>query len=78
MTIERDDVDNPEPRTYTVLGFYPATGQRFATAVQADNAEDAEASCLREYEELAVVGVIGGNHECADKFEQVRTSADLE
>jgi hypothetical protein len=55
---------------YTVIGFYPETRQRFAESFPAPSADAAEKKAVRAAArrgiDLAVVGVIQGDHKTSD------------
>ena len=55
-------------KQYTVLAVYTDNYQRYAENVEAENPVHAEVLVRQEVAplELAVAGVIEGNHECAD------------
>lgn len=57
----------PPFNTYTVLGIYPDTEQRFATSVEAETPQRAEELAYAEADgELWIAGVIEGEHVCVD------------
>ena len=60
---------------FTVIGFYPDTLQRFSTHVEAQDADDAEMACIRNYSEVAICGVIAGCHNSVDTRELVQLPA---
>ena len=53
-------------KQFTVIGYWPDTSQRFATCVEATNADEAEMTCLDQYAGVVVCGVVLGRHECVD------------
>lgn len=68
---------------YTVIGFYPDTGQRCALYVEANDPNDAEIRAATrslygddmddfDRPELAVVGVIEGHIKTVDKEEYIQ------
>lgn len=58
--------------SFTVIGYWPDTMQRFADAVRAASAADAEDRCLQKHNGVAVCGVLEGLHQPADRHEYVR------
>jgi hypothetical protein len=54
------------PKSFTVIGFWPDTEQRFADIFRASSASMAEQLCLRSHPGIAVCGVIAGSHACLD------------
>lgn len=52
--------------TYTVIGYYEETGQRFATSVEAESAAHAEVAAEVGEDQLVIVGVLLGDHPLAD------------
>lgn len=52
--------------TYTLIGFWPDTEQRFATHIDAVNPAMAEDECSRLYPGVQICGVLRGQHECVD------------
>lgn len=53
-------------QTFTVIGFWPDTGQRFSDVIFTTTATFAEEQCLQTYPGIAVCGVIAGSHLCID------------
>jgi len=53
-------------KSFTVIGFWTDTDQRFCDVVCAATAFIAEDQCLQTYPAIAVCGVIAGNHSCVD------------
>ena len=51
---------------YTVIGYYSDTLQRFGEVYKASSPENAEKSCLRKHPEVAICGVVKGQHICVD------------
>lgn len=61
---------------YTVIGFYPDTMQRFSETYRASSPESAERKCFRQYLEVAVCGVVKGQHNCVDSATYVAFKAN--
>jgi hypothetical protein len=53
-------------KTYTLIGFYPDTKQRWASFCEAKNPNEAERMMAEEYPCAVICGVIEGNHKCVD------------
>jgi hypothetical protein len=53
-------------KSFTVIGFWTDTDQRFCDVVCAATAFIAEDQCLQTYPGIAVCGVIAGSHSCVD------------
>ena len=62
-------------QSFTVVGFWPDTGQRFSTFVCACSPDLAEAECQREHPGLAVCGVIQGEHPCVESADAISCEA---
>lgn len=62
-------------RSFTIVGFWPDTGQRFSTIVRARSPDLAEAACQQEHPGLAVCGVIQGAHPCVESAERISCEA---
>lgn len=52
--------------SFTVIGFWPDTDQRFCDTFHAPTAAVAEDQCLQAHPGIAVCGVIAGRHACVD------------
>lgn len=52
--------------SFTVIGFWPDTEQRFCDTFHAPTAPVAEDMCLQTHPGIAVCGVIAGHHVCVD------------
>jgi len=59
---------------YTIIGYYTDTMQRFATTTTAMNPKEAEYGILNKYSNIAVCGIIAGQHYCVDAYEFVQTA----
>lgn len=59
-------------KSFTVIGFWPDTMQRFASVFKAGNPGEAEEICLRRNDGVSVCGVIKGEHDCVDAHTYVR------
>jgi hypothetical protein len=53
-------------QSYTIIGFWPDSLQRFATIVQASSPDAAEERCIKEHSGVVVCGVLIGAHTCVD------------
>ena len=47
--------------TYTVIGIYEDNHQRYATVIEADSVESAEATVLADSPGLIVAGILAGD-----------------
>ena len=63
-------------KSFTVLGFWIDSLQRFATFVEANGPDEAEDSCIREHPDIAVCAVLRGRQQCVDTAEYVRAGLD--
>jgi hypothetical protein len=59
--------------SYTTIGYWNDTMQRFADIVEAANPDEAERICLDQHHGLSICGVIEGQHHCVDFYEFART-----
>jgi len=60
---------------FTVIGFWPDTGQRFATHIKAMSALEAETRCVNVHAGVAICGVLRGRLECVDTSSQLVSTA---
>jgi hypothetical protein len=63
-------------KTFTVIGYWPSSMQRFAEFIDADDPDSAEEMCVAQYPGIAVCGVLAGKHQCIDAREIVRMSEE--
>jgi hypothetical protein len=66
-----------EMNSYTVMGFWPDTMQRFAESFVAKDAEAAEEACFTKYGDVAICGVLNGKHTPVDRYDTVGFSGQL-
>jgi hypothetical protein len=62
--------------TYTVIGYWPVSMQRFAGYSETASPEEAEKSILNKYHDISICGVIEGQHLCVDNCNYVRTNSN--
>lgn len=62
-----EEVDGPEPRTFTVLGVYLSDFDRFTDHIEASSWQEAQLKVLEERgDDILVAGVLPGKHTCLD------------
>lgn len=61
-------------RTYTVVGYWPDTDQRFTAWLSAATAAEAESQCIDENPGISVCAVFAGEHAAVDTDSCVRHS----
>jgi hypothetical protein len=67
LSCRKAKANKPDRRQdFTVIGFWPDTMQRFASSFCAKNSNEAEEMCFRQYEGVAICGVLQGSHDCVD------------
>ena len=64
-------------KTFTVIGYWPDSQQRFCEFVAAADADSAETACLNRHPSLAVCGVIAGQHHTSETGRHVAFGLDL-
>ena len=60
--------------TFTVIGFYPETLERFCDHIHAQNVDAAEREIRVQYPTVAICGVIAGAFDCVDRERYVALS----
>ena len=63
-------------KTFTVIGYWEDSLQRFTTYVTAGRPDEAEEICMREYPGVTVCAVLRGRQQCLDTTSHVRAAAD--
>ena len=64
-------------KTFTVIGYWPDSEQRFCEFVTAPDATSAETACLNKHPSLAVCGVVAGQHGTCETEQRVAFGFDL-
>lgn len=57
--------------SFTIIGYWPDTLQRFADCIDAIGPMEAEIACARKHPGVAICGVLQGKHQCVDASEYV-------